>query len=45
MTYSSTVETLKSALPGIAHAMKSGDEDVLDYKYVLGEVSKGKGAI
>jgi len=43
MIYSSSVETLKSALPGIATSIQATDEDAIEWTNVLDAASKGKG--
>lgn len=43
MIYSSSVETLKSALPGIATSIQATDEDAIEWTNILDAASKGKG--
>ena len=41
MTYASSKEALKNALPGIGAEVQANDDDTIEYATILKEISKG----
>ena len=42
MTYASSKEALKSALPGLASEVQANRDDQIEYATILKEISKGR---
>ena len=40
MTYASSKETLKNALPGLGHEVQANREDEIEYETILKDVTK-----